>query len=168
MPPILHTLTCGPSVLLAAEAPQCSSEFGRWPEPSAGGGLPAPRPARVAAQLCGWFCNKQLANSAFSLHHRVGKLCEEHRSKVQTPPLICSVLVIYLFSLSDFSVFFLTHSQKRPSTHHRVWNRSGCHLCFLWEILQSLELRLRWVIKQTIFLYYFYGFSSFVFVSFVF
>lgn len=72
------------SMLFAAQAPECSSEFWRWQEPAAGGGLSAPRPAGVSTELCGRCYGRQLPNSASSLCHSVGKLCEEHCSKVCT------------------------------------------------------------------------------------
>lgn len=71
-------------MLFAAKAPECSSEFWRWQESATGGGLSAPGAAGVSTELCDWCNNRQLPSSASFLHHRVGKVCEEHRSKVCT------------------------------------------------------------------------------------
>lgn len=70
--------------MFAEKAPECSTELWRWQESAAGGGLSAPGPAGVSAELCDRCNNRQLAGSASSLHHRVGKVCEEHCSKVCT------------------------------------------------------------------------------------
>lgn len=71
-------------MLFAAKAPECSSEFWRWQESAAGGGLSAPGAAGVSTELCDWCNNRQLPSSASFLRHRMGKVCEEHCSKVCT------------------------------------------------------------------------------------
>lgn len=73
---------------LAAEAPECSRELRRRQESAAGGGLPAPGAAGVSAQLRDWCNGRQLPSSAAVLHHRVGKVCEEHPSEVRTNILL--------------------------------------------------------------------------------
>lgn len=75
---------CCSSLSFAAEASECSSDFWRWQESATGGGLSAPGAAGVSTELCDWCNNRQLPSSASFHHHRVGKVCEEHCSKVCT------------------------------------------------------------------------------------
>lgn len=46
-----------------------------------------------------------------------------------------------------FFFFFLDSTQKRPSSHHRVWNWFGCDICLMRSVLQSVQCnsRRRWL-----------------------
>lgn len=90
---------CCSSVLFAAEAPECSGEFRRRSESAAGGGVSAPGAAGVSAQLCDWCNSRQLPGPAAVLHHRVGKVCEEHCSEVYTN-------ILFFFKQAPQTVFF--------------------------------------------------------------
>lgn len=75
---------CCSSLLFTAKASECCSEFWRWQKPAARGGFPASWPAGVSTELRGRCYIWQLPNTAPTLDDRVGKLCEEHCSKVCT------------------------------------------------------------------------------------
>lgn len=59
--------------------------------------------------------------------------------------------------------------QKRPPSHHGVWNRVGCHLCFVWEVLQSIlsDTRLRWGLDRKALIAAFFFFSVIHFLWFI-
>lgn len=115
-------LCCCPNLFIAAKASECCSRFWRWQEPAAGGELPAPEPAGVSTELRYWCDNSQLPNFAFSLYHRVGKLCEEHCRKVSSnvennfilclcdcPMMICEQFSFFSLSLA----FVLFHWHRK-------------------------------------------------------
>ena len=143
-------------MLLVVEASERSSEFWRWQESATGGGLSASRPAAVSTELCDRCNNRQLPSLASLLHHRVGKVCAEHCSKVCTNSCFLSEKSLSLFwqftcQCSNWTLktpFPLT--QKVPSSNHRVWDWFGCHLCFMWPVLQSIQFNsgLTWVTTQ--------------------
>lgn len=126
----------------AAEAPECSGELRRRQDSAAGGGFAAPRAARVSTQLRDWCNSRQLPASAALLHHRVGKVCEEHPAEVRTNILLFfrratdGVLNIYwsIWWLSEYSNLkhFFSSFFTPPHTHTGKASESSQSLKLAW------------------------------------
>lgn len=82
---IVHVglVTSGPVIVClvcAAAAPQCRRGVRGGEDSAPAGGLAASGPAGVSTELRGRCHQQRLPNSATLRHHRLGELCETHRS----------------------------------------------------------------------------------------